>query len=126
MAGDEGSNRLIALRAAYLSTKDRITLSEEEFIKAVEEWEVIPVKGGAVLIKEEQIHACILPEAFGRWITKGLIRKTLGEVLRKHGRAITGTDTKAGERFVERLGFRKIEEKEGICIWELVLQSGRE
>ena len=123
MAGDAVIDRRVALKAAYFSTKDRISLTEEEFIKAVEDWEVIPVTGGAVLIKDEQIHACILPEAFGKWITRGLIRRTLGEVLRKHGRAVTSTDTKAGERFVERLGFRKIEEKEGIAIWELVLQS---
>jgi len=119
MAGDESSNR--HLRDAYLSAKDRFDLTEEEFLKAVESWEVYPVKGGAVLIKGEQIHACVLPEAFGRWVTKKAIRETLGKVLEEHGRAVTSVKlgNVVGERFVARLGFQKIEEQKGIGIWEL-------
>jgi GNAT superfamily N-acetyltransferase len=119
MARDESLNR--HLKMAYLSAKDRLDLSEEEFLKAVESWEVYPVKGGAVLIKDEEIHACVVPEYFGRWITKGLIKKTLGMVLEKHGRAVTrmSAGNKAGAKFVYRLGFQKKEEKEGIETWEL-------
>jgi hypothetical protein len=123
LARNKVADRLLALKAAYQSTKDRISFSEEEFIKAVEDWEVIPVRGGAVLIKDEQIHACINPEGFGRWLSRSVLRKTLGMVLEKHGRAVTSTATEEGARFVQRLGFQKKEEKEGITIWELKRQS---
>jgi hypothetical protein len=119
MARDESFNR--HLRLAYLSAKDRLGLSEEEFMSAVASWDVFPVTGGAVLINGEEIHACVLPESFGKWLTRRVLRKTLGAVLNKHGRAITRVvlGKEAGERFVARLGFQKIEEEKGIGIWEL-------
>jgi hypothetical protein len=119
MAGDESLNR--HLKLAYLSAKDRLDITEEEFLKAVESWEVYPVNGGAVLINGEEIHACVIPEYFGRWLTKKTLRETLGKVLEKYGRAITrmASGNKAGAKFVSRLGFQKKEEKEGIETWEL-------
>ena len=125
MARVAGADR--HLRDAYLSAKDRFDLTEEEFLKAVESWEVYPVKGGAVLIKGDQIHACVLPEAFGKWVTKKAIKETLGKILEKHGRAVTSVKlgNVVGERFVARLGFQKIEEQEGIGIWELKQQSAQ-
>jgi GNAT superfamily N-acetyltransferase len=124
MAGDESFNRRLAIKAAYQSAKDRLELSEEEFIKAVESWDVYPVTGGAVLINGEQIHACVLPDAHGRWLSRRVLKETIGAVLRKHGRAVTSVrlGNESGERFVARLGFQKIEEKEGIGIWELKLR----
>jgi hypothetical protein len=126
MARDESFDRRLALKAAYLSANGRLELTEDEFLKAVESWEVHPVSGGAVLINGEEIHACVLPESFGRWLTRGVLRKTLGSVLERHGRAITrvAVGNEAGERFVMRLGFQKIEEEKGIGIWELKRQSG--
>jgi hypothetical protein len=119
-----GADRRLALKKAYLSAKERMPLTEDEFLKAVETWEVFPVKGGAVLVNGSEIHACILPEAFGKWLSKRVLKKTLMTVLEKHGRAITkvtlGNDQ--GERFVKRLGFQKIEEEKGIGIWELKRQ----
>jgi hypothetical protein len=120
-----GIDRSLALKAAYQSAKDRLALSEEEFIKAVESWDVYPVNGGAVLISGEQIHACVLPHAFGRWLTRKVLKNTLWKVLKKHGRAVTSitSGNRAGERFVAELGFRKIKEQQGIGIWELKRQS---
>lgn len=106
--------RIAAVTAAYESAMGRMNVPLEVFYEAVSGWEVVPVRVdgklvGAVLMNGPEIHACIKPEGFGKWLTKGVLRNTLCKVLKAHGKAVTRftEGNAAGEYFVTRLGFKK-------------------
>jgi hypothetical protein len=111
-----------ALYAAYRSVLPRLPgLTFEQFRDATSHCrvEAVLVRGelaGAVLIQGAELHACILPAFFGRWLTRSVLRRTLAAVLEQHGHAITRTTVgnEAGAAFVARLGFTKIAEQDGI------------
>ena len=98
-----------AIHAAYESAKPRLDgMSFEDFAKAVQGFEVVPqlVDGkvcGAALINGPEIHFCIMPWAFGRWVTKKTFR-LLNSIIDKHGEVITHANTDDGKRFVESFG----------------------
>lgn len=108
----ERVSRQAALLAAWESACPRWPVSFDEFTTAVREWDVEPVEVdgqlvGAVLMRGPEIHACIRPEGFGRWLSRRVLRSTLARVVAEHGRAETSvaTGNEAGEAFVRRLGF---------------------
>lgn len=119
------SERDEAMSAAYESAKDRMPLTEEQFKATFANWDCHPVKVkgqvvGAVLIGGNQIHACIKPEGFRRWLTKGVLERTLWEVIKTHGNAITSvtSDNEAGAKFVSGLGFKPVLEMHGTTWYE--------
>ena len=115
-----------AIAAAYESARSRMVLSPDDFAAAMADWQVYPVLVdgvlvGAILVNGEEIHACIKPEGFGRWFSRGLMKRTLLDVIAKHGRAVTRVESgnEKGRKFVESLGFRKTTEARGICWYEV-------
>lgn len=102
-----------AIRAAYESAKDRLgEMSLAEFSDALRDSEVVPVVvdgkcAGAVVISGPEMHACVMPWACGRWMSRRLL-SLMGRVIGEHGRVITFATTEAGERFVQRLGFERM------------------
>jgi len=119
------------LRVAHASMSGRVCITFEQFCAAVAGWEVVPVMvdgalAGAVLIDGPELHACILPAYFGRWLTRAVLRKTLHQVLVQHGRAITRTTSgnDAGHAFVARLGFQKIGDVDGVATYRLEANHG--
>jgi hypothetical protein len=102
-----------ALLMVYTSVKDRLTVGLVEYLEAVKDWEVMPLTEsgrviGGVLIKGNEIHVGygVKPKVSIR----GYIRKILGDVISKHGCALTQVQEEnlAGLRFCERLGFVKL------------------
>lgn len=99
-----------AVTAAYESASDRLQgLTLDDFRAAVQRCAVYPVRVdgavcGAILVHENEIHACIKPEAHGRWFNRSAAR-ILNEVIDRYGYAKTQATTPAGREFVERLGF---------------------
>jgi len=119
------------LRAAYASLTGRADATFEQFRSAVAAWDVVPVTvtgklAGAVLINGAELHACILPAFFGRWLTRAVLRQTLHQVLAHHGHAITRTTSgnDAGHAFVARLGFHKICDADGVATYRLEAKRG--
>ena len=115
-----------ALMAAYESAKDRMDLESDEFIDLFKDWDVHPVVVrnevmGAVLIKGNQLHACIKPQGFKRWLTRSVLENTLYKVIKKHGKAITSVKTgnQEGDRFVRGLGFMPFSEDCGVTWYEV-------
>lgn len=101
-----------ALRAAFLSAQDRLPpgSSFAAFAAALAGWACHPVHVdrrlvGAVLVNGPEIHACIQPVAFGRWLSRRLLR-LVDAAVEAFGYAMTQAATITGRRFVERLGFR--------------------
>ena len=99
------------IEAAWLSLVDRFPVSFEVFSAACEAVEVFPVVvdaelAGALLVKGAEIHACILPQFKGRWLTRKELR-VMDAVIEKHGYAQTSATTAEGEYFVKRLGFEQ-------------------
>lgn len=120
-----------ALEAAYESAKGRTRMSRQDFIEAFGTWLVRPVKVrgeivGAVLVGGNQIHACIKPQGFRRWLTKGVLQDTLLKVMAEHGRAITSVakDNEIGHRFVAGLGFKPVSEADGVIWYEILVGGG--
>jgi hypothetical protein len=108
----DSEEKQTALRAAYLAAVDRLPpgSSFDAFYAALSGWACHPVKVdssivGAVLVNGPEIHACIKPEAFGRWLSRRFLRLIDGAV-ESFGYAMTQAATPAGQRFVERLGFK--------------------
>jgi ribosomal protein S18 acetylase RimI-like enzyme len=102
-----------ALYAAYESLSTRLcNASYNVFLELARGWEVYPLKVnkkiiGALLIDGPEIHACVKPEGFKRWINKAVLAK-IQSLIDKHGFALTKVteDNTTGIEFVERLGFR--------------------
>lgn len=97
------------LQAAWLSMVDRLPITYKQFTDSLEGWTVNPVtvKGataGALLVKGPELHACILPEFKGLWLSRKELR-IMNEVIEKHGYAETSATTDEGAYFVGRLGF---------------------
>lgn len=108
------NTRLEALALAFVSAEARLPqMNFPQFVSSLENWEVHPVVVdhevvGAVLMFGPEIHACI-SDGYGRWLTKGVLRKTLWGVLDEYGYATTSATTSAGIEFVTRLGFVETE-----------------
>ncbi len=101
-----------ALHAAWESTHERVDWPWHEFAAAMANWEVEPVVVdgrlvGAVLMYGPEIHACIKPEGFRRWLTKSVLERTLYTRWKKYGYATSGSNTAIGDKFLTRLGFTK-------------------
>lgn len=101
-----------ARHAVYDSMVDRLHgLSYPKFLLLSKEWEIHPlrVEGkivGALLVDGVEIHACVKPEGFKRWLTKPVLR-ILDNIIKEHGFALTRVTegNTVGIEFVERLGF---------------------
>jgi hypothetical protein len=110
-----------ALIMVYESVKHRLTVGLVEYLEAVKDWEVIPLTEsgrviGGVLQKGNEIHVGygVKPKASIR----SYIRKILGDVISKHGCALTQVQEEnlAGLRFCERLGFVKLSAHNGTIL----------
>lgn len=101
---------------AWQSTKDRASWTYEEFCEATHNWVVHPVRGGAVLARGSELHACVFPNSMSR---KAL--KILDETLKEHGEVITTTSVGnlIGESFVSKLGFKKTNVINNVQYWRL-------
>lgn len=101
-----------AIVAAYESAKDRLDgMTLLEFSEALAGADVSPVVvdgvcAGAVIVSGPEMHACVLPWACGRWMSKRFLT-LMGRVMGEYGRIVTFATTDAGERFVKRLGFER-------------------
>ena len=100
------------LSAVYESAKDRMEISETQFRLFFAEWEQHPIYiggeiGGAILCRGPEIHACILPKFYQKWLSKGLLRKFLIDRLCVYGflRTAVRCGNIKGHNFVTRLGF---------------------
>lgn len=104
----------MSLATAWQSLRDRADVPYADFMRAVDGAEVhdVLVDGedvGAIVVIGPEIHACINPDGFGRWMNKAALG-ILGEVIAKHGYATT-TVTQGnmiGDAFVTRLGFVRV------------------
>lgn len=118
------------LSLAYESCKDRTNASKEQFYSFFHSWEKEPVYVdgecvGVILMNDEEIHACILPKGFKRWITPAIYKGIFKSRLNKFGRLTTSVtrDNLIGDNFVKRLGFRVISIDSDVVKYE-VLKDG--
>lgn len=110
------TTRQEAIECAYEATKDRLRgMSLAEFTRALDTADIHPVTlgnqcVGAVVQFGNELHACVLSFAKGRWFKRdhfALVRTVLND----HGEVVTSATTPEGERFVRRLGFKQEGEK---------------
>ena len=118
------------LQAAYTSAADRLCMSFEEFEEAAKGFVCAPVEingqlAGAVLIDGPMVHACILPEMFGRWVRKGQMRRVLGPIIEKYGFVLTSVKTgnTVGDSFVKRFGFEPYQEIEATTYYRMTQET---
>ncbi len=99
-----------AIVAAFKSTAKRVEwMTLDDFRQIIKDAEIEPVRVGgqvvgAIVILGAEIHACILPEFRGLWMSKRTL-STLLRVVQNHGYAKTTATTDEGRYFVKRLGF---------------------
>lgn len=110
-----------SLAYAYEALKPRLPLSFDDFCKVFEPFEIVGVKGGAVMIRGNEVHVAVVKSAEGKWISRRLIRTVLGKLIDRYGVAVTTVmkDNERGQKFVERLGFKKVKEEQGTIGYEL-------
>lgn len=116
---------VLGLKEAYESAKERLNgMTFDQFKEAVKDFKVHPMfcggkLCGAVLVRENNIHACIEPWAEKKWFGRKA-GKILNRIIDQYGEAITTATTDKGKQFVERLGFEKDGEiYRGRKKWEL-------
>jgi len=124
-------SRSDALRAAWESCRDRLPVRFDTFCEAVSGWDVMPVcvhgqLVGAVLQHGPELHACIKPEGFGRWLSKRVLRDTIDATLKRYGHVITKVQdgNAIGDIFVRRLGFVRMSVADGIVTYRLEATHG--
>lgn len=107
-----------AIEALYDSVKDRVECSLVEFVKALKDWDFIPLMDkdevvGAVAAKGNELHIGykVKPTASIR----GHLRSTLKKTIEQYGHAITtvASDNSRSLEFCKRLGFVVIGEEQG-------------
>ncbi len=103
--------RRAALDAAWASVQSRTDATRAEFDALTDAAAVHPVVvagqiHGALIVIGAEIHACVVPAAFGLWLHRPALR-VLRDIVATYGRATTSVQTgcEAGARFVARLGF---------------------
>jgi len=102
---------IIGLIEAFESTKDRINITYEQFKEDTKDFEITPVYYkneviGAMLVKENHVHACIKPQYKGKWFGRVALR-VISKIIEEYGEAITSATTEDGRKIVESLGFIK-------------------
>lgn len=119
---------MYAMLAAYESCKDRFDkpITFDEFSAMFADWECISVEvkgecAGALMCKEHEIHACILPKYFNKWLSKKVWRSVFVERLNKYGYLQTGIKqgNDIGRKFVERCGFKEYDRFANVVIYRL-------
>lgn len=77
---------------------------------------------GMLMTRGPELHVAILPEHRRRWLSAGLIRKVLGNIIDKYGYVSTSVmkDNVIGQDFVERLGFERQSYNNGIIYYRMV------
>ena len=119
---------MLVLRLAYESCKDRFDrpITFDEFSAMFADWECISVEvkgecAGALMCKDHEIHACILPKYFNKWLSKKVWRSVFVERLNKYGYLQTGIlqGNDIGRKFVERCGFKEYDRFANVVIYRL-------
>lgn len=119
---------MIALILAYESCNDRFDepITFDDFLILTQDWECIPVFvggecAGALMCKDHEIHACILPKYFNKWLSKKVWRSVFVERLNKYGYLQTGIlqGNDIGRKFVERCGFAVYDSNANVVIYRL-------
>ena len=98
--------------AAWRSVLPRFEIEFDDFCQSLSGWDCHPVHVdgavvGAILVNGPEIHACVIPEVAGRWMSRSALR-VLNDVIDKNGYARTTATTDKGREFVERLGFELV------------------
>ena len=119
---------MLVLRLAYDSCKDRFDapITFDDFLVLTKDWEVIPVYvggecAGALMCRNDEIHACIIEKYHKRWVSKKLWNTVFKERLSKYGYLTTGVmaNNAIGKAFVERCGFREYDRFANVVIYRL-------
>ena len=96
----------------YGAVSNRISLSRDEFIAQLKQWELKPVEvdgalAAVVMVKGNEVHVAVKPDCKGKWLKRSVIKRMLAPILDEYGEIVTsvsfGNDN--GREFVERLGF---------------------
>lgn len=102
-----------ALELIYKSVQDRLPFGYDEFAKAVNDWEIVPVVQcgkmfGGVMVKGNEIHVGFAEKPTAS-IRKN-IREILSPLFEKHGFLVTSVhiSNENGLNFCKRLGFVEI------------------
>jgi len=97
----------------YDKIKDDVDWTFNEWLIKVNDWTFHPIKQGDVLVAvvtalDNEVHVNIDQAYKGRWLTKGVIKKILGDIISKYGSVVTCVeiDNEVGKKFVARLGFK--------------------
>lgn len=109
---------------AYESLVDRASVSLAQFMSYCAGWDVVPVDVdgkpvGALLINGPEIHACIVKEAHGRWLSKRVLR-VLDRIIDSYGYAVSRAQTEAGHKFLDRLGFVEYDRDGEVVVYRKV------
>ena len=117
-----------AMILAYESCKDRFDrpITFDEFSAMFADWECISVEvkgecAGALMCKEHEIHACIIPKFHKKWLSKKVWNTVFKERLSKYGYLQTGIlqGNDIGRKFVERCGFTVYDRDANVVIYRL-------
>ena len=96
----------------YEAIGERITLPKADFIEQLKDWELNPIEmdgrvAAVVMVKGNEVHVAASKEYRGKWLSRRVIKRTLGEILNEYDQAVTSVSysNTLGREFVERLGF---------------------
>lgn len=116
------------LVCAHESLVDRASVSLAQFMSYCAGWSVVPVDVagkpvGALLINGPEIHACIVKEAHGLWMSRKVFR-VIDQIIDSYGYASSRAQTEAGHKFLERMGFVEHDRDGFVIVYRKVKKYG--
>jgi hypothetical protein len=108
-----------ALEMLYRSVRDRVSMSRDEFCKAFDGWQVIPLEQGGDLVgtlveRDGEVHVGYGGQPSGSILKH--IRGAFGALLKERGALHTKVieSNERGLRFCTRLGFKEMKRDNGV------------
>ena len=112
----------------YDHVRPRMTLAQ--YSDTLTWWEIEPIIAGGeltgcALALRDQIHIAVKPEHQGRWARREMVARFLAGRIAEYGpiKAWMFKDNPKALRFVERLGFKRVEDNETQILFQLDIPS---
>ena len=96
-------------------------VTPKEFERMLADWDLVEANGAVIMIKGNEAHVGALKKHRGKWLSRAVLKRILGQIIEQYGSVITrvSIEHEAGHIFVRRLGFKEIGKTDTSVIYEM-------
>ena len=108
------------IEIVYEAEKEKcneLGITKEQFLEFYKDWDIKEWPGCIVISNGKNFH--VVATKSGKWANKKLFKEIFGKAIKEHGYAETVAYTEEDKKFAERLGFEKVDERNGVSFYEM-------